>query len=502
MDGQMFVHLSQQELLNLTVRTTTASIKALTSGAEFDVCRTGELTCVMVKRGIVEVVVKGRREIVKAGSAAVVPDEDPAVSLICAPVPAFLAWEERYRLSTDTSSLQQEIAGLPQQACLMGSNGYPWNARIFYRDEFSRVSRWDRGQFEQFAADYARTDEGRFYQVLVQGAGGQYLPMVPNSRDYQDVNIDVQVRARTANEGDLRYGTIFRRSGENYYAFVVSPVTETWWFLKHSSTGEEVLKTGESERIRGLEGQDTLRVESFGSTFLLFINDHFIDLVSDSAYARGRVGLFVESVDNPEAVINFNSITIWDMPPTDFGPVPGENCFNGIDDDGDGLTDLSDPSCQRPETALPFPTIPPLPTVTPKATRTPRPTRTPRATSTPEPTDTPEPTRTLRPTRTPTEEPTLTPEPTDTRRPTRTPTDIPEPTDTPRPPTPTPRPPTPTDDPPTSEPPTSEPPTSEPPTSEPPTSEPPTSEPPTSEPPTSEPEPTQPTEPPTSGYGR
>src|SRR5688572_302306 len=64
--GHMFVHLSEQEFSHFTVETPIATIKALTSGAEFDVCRTEDLTCVMVKRGVVEIVAQGRREIVNA----------------------------------------------------------------------------------------------------------------------------------------------------------------------------------------------------------------------------------------------------------------------------------------------------------------------------------------------------------------------------------------------------------------------------------------------------
>ena len=432
-DGDMFVHLSQQQSVHFTVQTSQATIRALTAGAEFNVCRTEELTCVVVKRGVVELDAQGKQELVRAGSAGIARTEPAEPALICAPIPRFTAWEERYRLSADTRTLQQEVAALPQQACPLRASGLPLNARIFYRDEFSSAATgWARGDFEHFAASFVRADGGRrYYQVQVKSPEQKYLAFVPNGHDYEDVNITLQTRTETTGQGDFRYGVIFRRLGDQYYVFAVSPVTKTWYFLKSSLNGLETLKEGTTERIRGLGEQDTLQVEAYGFTFLLFINGRLIDAVNAPDYITGEVGLFVESFDNPAATVNFNSITIWDVPPPVFANGQGENCFNGVDDDGDGAIDLADSRCQRIDISA-FPTVPPLPTLTPRPTRTPRATRTARPTSTVGSTNTPRPTRTLRPTSTP--QPTDPPPPTVTRTrrptPTRRPTDPPPPTAT------------------------------------------------------------------------
>ncbi len=507
MDGHIFVHLSEEEIIHLTVRTPHATINAFTAGTDFDVCHTEELTCVMVKRGVVEIVAKDGREIVKAGSASVVLNDEAPAPAICAPIPRFITWEQRYRLSVAASSLQQEIAALPQQACPVGANGFPLNARILYEDEFSRTSQgWDQGQFGPFTAGYVRYDGGRYYQVQAQGPDELYLSFVPKKSDYEDVNIDIKTRTESASEGDFRYGVVLRRLGDQYYAFAVSPVTKAWYFLKSSPNELQILKEGVAERMRGLEGQDTLRVEAYGSTFLLFVNNRFIDWISDPDYARGEVGFFVDSMENPDALINFNSITIWDIPAPAFIPVTGERCFNVGDDDGDGLVNQADPDCQRPDQVITFPTIPPLPTSTLGIVRTPtsplptstlsiaktptsqptstRITRTPRPTNTRRPTQTPppQPTSTRRPTRTPTPEPTDPPQPTRTPQPTIPPQPTPEPTDPP---------------PPTAEPTDPPPPTSEP-TDPPPPTEEPTDPPPPTEEPTDPPPPTsEPTDPPT-----
>ena len=128
--------------------------------------------------------------------------------------------------------------------------------------------------------------------------------------------------------------------------------------------------------MRGLDARETLRVEAYGSTFFFYINGRFIDWISDSDYASGEVGLFVETIDNLDAIIRFDSIIIWDMPPVTLIPDTGgrEYCFNASDDDGDRLIDRADPDCQRLD-----PTSTPLPlpnnTLQP-ATNTPGPTNT------------------------------------------------------------------------------------------------------------------------------
>ncbi len=391
-DGHMFVHLNEEEAVRVVVQTPHARIKALTSGAEFDVCRNEDLTCVLVKRGVVELAAQGRREIIRAGSAGVVLKGQSLSPAVCAPTPKFVAWEERYRLSANAPALQEEIANLPQKACPVTADNFPLHARILYQDEFTTASKgWNQGKAEHFTFGYTRSSGARYYQVQVQGPEDQYLAFVPNRRDYEDVNIDIKTRTETESGGDFRYGMVFRRSGDQYYAFVVSPPTEAWYFLKSSSNGLEILKYGVEKRMRGLEGQDILHVEAYGSTFLVFINGRFIDWVSDGDYARGEVGLFVDSIDSPDAHIRFNSITIWDIPAPLWNPNRGENCFNAMDDDGDEWIDQADPHCQRSElivtsslTSAPTPSS--LPTNTPRTVRTP--TAAPSATNPPVPTAT------------------------------------------------------------------------------------------------------------------
>ncbi len=64
---------------------------------------------------------------------------------------------------------------------------------------------------------------------------------------FADFTMETKVRTdpnNTAKTGDFRYGLVFRRSGNQYYAFVVSPRTKSWYVLKSSPSGLVTLKQG------------------------------------------------------------------------------------------------------------------------------------------------------------------------------------------------------------------------------------------------------------------
>ena len=91
--GHIFVYLNEETVTQVTVETIYTTIKTLTADAEFDVCHNTALTCVVVKRGIVEIIAQDKRETVKAGEARYVLKDQPPSLSICAPTPVFIAWE-------------------------------------------------------------------------------------------------------------------------------------------------------------------------------------------------------------------------------------------------------------------------------------------------------------------------------------------------------------------------------------------------------------------------
>ncbi len=135
----------------------------------------------------------------------------------------------------------------------------------------------------------------------------------PSFADLTDSTVEAEVlvsEANTSPTGEFRYGLVVRRSGNRYYAFTVSPRTQTWWVLKSSSAGLEVLSEGTDDTIQGLGVLDTLRVDAKGSEFTFHINGRIVSEVNDPDFASGQVGFFVETLDVPQAHIHYDSMVI------------------------------------------------------------------------------------------------------------------------------------------------------------------------------------------------
>jgi len=183
---------------------------------------------------------------------------------------------------------------------------------VLYQDDFTNPGTgWTVDQFDNYFVGY---HEPEYYHIEISSPNYKAPIIVePEKRSVSDATVELQVftnSGKTAPEGDFRYGLVFRRSGDQYYAFTVSQRTKKWYFLKSSPTGLEVLKEGTEGSIHDLDVDDVLRVDAQGSNFFLHINDHLVDEVNDSAYASGEVGFYVESFDSPSTHIHFNTLTI------------------------------------------------------------------------------------------------------------------------------------------------------------------------------------------------
>lgn len=193
---------------------------------------------------------------------------------------------------------------------------------VLYQDDFTNpATGWAVDQFDNYFVGY---HEPEYYHIEVTSPNYKAPIIVePEKRIIEDATIELQVftnSGKTAPEGDFRYGLVFRRSGDQYYAFTISQRTKKWYFLKSSPTGLEVLKEGTEGSIRDLDVDDLLRVDAQGSSFFLHVNDHLIDEVNDSDYTSGEVGFYVESFDSPSTHIHFNTLTIRDYESPAVGP--------------------------------------------------------------------------------------------------------------------------------------------------------------------------------------
>ena len=182
---------------------------------------------------------------------------------------------------------------------------------VLYRDDFTDLgSGWpDNIEFDNYYIGY---HEPNHYHVEVHMPHDRAVVAVPK-QTFTDFTMEAQVGVEpnnTAKTGDFRYGLVFRRSGNQYYAFVVSPRTKGWYVLKSSPSGLAVLRQGTVDSIQGLTAEDTLRVDARGPAFFFHINEQMLGQVSDSDYATGGAGFLVETLDSPRVHIHYGTTTI------------------------------------------------------------------------------------------------------------------------------------------------------------------------------------------------
>jgi S-adenosylmethionine hydrolase len=185
---------------------------------------------------------------------------------------------------------------------------------VMYEDDFTNpATNWPDRKFDNFFIGY---HEPEYYHVEVNSPNYKTIVFEPQKRPFEDFTVELQVltvSAKTAAEGDFRYGLAFRRSGDQYYAFTISPRTKQWFALKSSPNGITVLAQGTDENIHELDTDDALRVDAQGPNFLFHINDQLLGQATDPDYASGEIGFYVESFDSPNTHIHFDKLIIRDF---------------------------------------------------------------------------------------------------------------------------------------------------------------------------------------------
>ncbi len=177
-----------------------------------------------------------------------------------------------------------------------------------FEDSFADLnSGWPTQTEENRKVGYHPPD---FYHLEVSAPNNLLTVFRGLNFDDFTTETDVLVDHTDTESGKFRYGLAFRRTGDQYYAFTVSPRDKTWQVVKWSAAGAEVLAEGGDDSIQGLAEADRLRVDASGSNFAFHINGHMVTSLSHSDYAGGEVGLFVETLDETLAHIHYESITI------------------------------------------------------------------------------------------------------------------------------------------------------------------------------------------------
>ncbi|HQX17803.1 MAG TPA: SH3 domain-containing protein [Anaerolineales bacterium] len=182
---------------------------------------------------------------------------------------------------------------------------------VLYHDDFTNpATGWPEEKFDNFFIGY---HEPEYYHVEITSPNYKTTVFEPEKQSYGDVTIEVKAfsaLSRTAETGDFSFGPVFRRSGDQYYAFVVSQRAKKWYVLKSSPTALTVLAEGTDEGIHDPDVEDVLRVDAQGASFTFSINDQVVGQVTDADYASGEVGFFVQSFDVPAVHVHFDELTV------------------------------------------------------------------------------------------------------------------------------------------------------------------------------------------------
>jgi len=187
---------------------------------------------------------------------------------------------------------------------------------VLLSDDFSAIeSGWfqARAPVNAYFYGYHPTD---FYHLQVEAAADCLSIYREIALENFMAEVEIFIAATDSEEGDFRYGLTIRQADSEFYAFIVSPRTQTWQVVKSVPAGLALMDEGSQDFIRG-DSQATrerLFVIANGPEYTFFVNGELVSRVYDTEYNSGNLGFIVETLDETYAHIHFDSITVWELP--------------------------------------------------------------------------------------------------------------------------------------------------------------------------------------------
>jgi hypothetical protein len=168
-------------------------------------------------------------------------------------------------------------------------------------------SGWPVGEDERFRFGYHPPD---YYHLETKVPNDHVV--VTHEPDYTNVTAETKVLVDHTEtlSGNFLYGLTLRRSGDQYYAFGISPRARSWQALKSSASGLQVLAEGNLDMSGDLATATTLRVDAAGPDFTFTVNGQVVTQVHDADYASGQVGFFLESFDEILAHVHYDTLSV------------------------------------------------------------------------------------------------------------------------------------------------------------------------------------------------
>ena len=180
-----------------------------------------------------------------------------------------------------------------------------------YHDDFTNpATGWSEEKFDNYFIGY---HEPEYYHIEITSPNYKTAVFEPSKQNFSDVTIEVKAftaSSKTAETGDFSFGPVFRRSGDQYYAFAISQRAKKWYVLKSTPNALSILAEGDDPDIHDPDAEDILRVDAQGSNFSFLINNRLVTQVTDSDYETGEVGLFVQTFDITNAHVHFDELSV------------------------------------------------------------------------------------------------------------------------------------------------------------------------------------------------
>ena len=86
---------------------------------------------------------------------------------------------------------------------------------------------WSEDKFDNYFIGY---HEPEYYHIEVTSPNSKTTVFEPQKKRFEGNTIELQVltnSTKTSSTGDFRYGLAFRRSGDQYYSFTISPAASS-----------------------------------------------------------------------------------------------------------------------------------------------------------------------------------------------------------------------------------------------------------------------------------
>jgi formylglycine-generating enzyme required for sulfatase activity len=116
--GHSHVFLDEQMVARVTLETEASTITTLEQGTEFTLCYApGNLTCVLIQDGAVEITSREEKLILRKGEATYYTPDQPPQPAICAPLEEFEAWLVEKRGPGEIDELGALVKTWPQEPC-------------------------------------------------------------------------------------------------------------------------------------------------------------------------------------------------------------------------------------------------------------------------------------------------------------------------------------------------------------------------------------------------